>query len=390
MGEQPLPGDRDESMDEDLLFVVEDMEDETAQKPARATPPARGAPRGSPRRSESAAARVERTSDPARVIVGSKKPLNPLYGKMMKYGALIAAGAVLIAVVPYLLGILGRMHWGHAPSGEGAAVRPSAHVAAAHPAPQPDTTEPVASDAPPETSATPDALAAAASADGAPPDPAAPSGGESSAAAAAAAPAQPSAPGAHAQSIDEFLAQLDDQERAHLETQSKAAAGSDDAQSTAQSRETIIELKNGSHFRGMVKKMTDDQVILSYAHGTYTFARADLSRIIPPGSREYLPLDTFPEALVKLKAGGRFKAHVLKDSDDRIVLGFDAGKLTFKKSDVESIEYERPDDAPFKAELPKFEFPKADQEEPPGPPQSSSNQDAVPAGDGGQAPQRAN
>lgn len=360
------PSDREGGIDDDLLFVVEDLVDDAAQKPTRA--PAHRAGARAPRRAEPKAERVLRGPQEVRVIIGSKRPRNPLYGKLARHAALLVAVAILVMLAPRGLGLLEHTRWARSRHGQQAA----APAAVVHKAPPPATAQHVADGdqasapsaeaqggdaAPPSRNQT---LAEAASSELA----------AASSAAITTAPAgeQTSEKTAKAssnpreQTIDEFVAQLNTEQRSSLEAPPAEEPASE--ATTTQSHDTIVELKNGSHFRGTVKKMTDEQVILAYAHGQYTFARADLSRIIPPGSREYLPLETFPEAVVRLKGGGRFKAHVLKDSEASIVLGYSAGKLTFPRSEVEAIEYAKPDDAPFKAELPKFDFPEPAKTEP--------------------------
>ncbi|MEW6742599.1 MAG: hypothetical protein AB1486_07555 [Planctomycetota bacterium] len=103
--------------------------------------------------------------------------------------------------------------------------------------------------------------------------------------------------------------------------------------------ETIVELKNGNYFKGKIKKLSDDAITLYYDKGEYTFSMLELKQIVPPGSREYLPLDRFPEASVCLANGSRFRGRVIKDDEEKIVVGYPAGRLTFRRADVREIDY---------------------------------------------------
>jgi hypothetical protein len=328
-----LPNDGSESVDEDMLFVVEDADD-SSPRPSRASSASRATAKPKERTTSTRLPTGE-----SRVIVGSKKPHNPLYGKIAKHGLWAMGIAILCVLTPPAVTWLQSRHWT-------SLVHKIETVAQApQPAQTPESdpgidesngdSQPLLGDATP-----------------APQSEAATLMQETTAA---------TTPAVEQPSIDEYLAKLDPQELENIE-KNKEPEG--DAQGTTQDdakrperEDTIIELKNGSQFRGLLKKMTDDQITLSYAKGQYTFTRAEVSHIIPPGSREYQPYSAFPEAMVRLKRGGSFRAHVLKDSSDRVVLGYAAGKLTFTRAEVADIKYVVPDEAPFSATLPHFEVP---------------------------------
>jgi len=326
-----LPNDGSESVDEDMLFVVEDTDD-SSTRPSRGS----SAPRPAARPKERTTSTRLPTGE-SRVIVGSRKPYNPVYGKIAKHGLWVLGVAILAALTPHAVTWVQSRHW--------TSLVHKIETVAQAPTQTPESdpgfdasagdSQPLLADATPE-----------------PPSEATTLVQETAAA---------TTPPAEQPSIDEYLAKLDPRD---LEDMEKNKVPEGDSQGTAQDdakrperEETIIELKNGSQFRGLVKKMTDDQITLTYAKGQYTFTRAEVSHIIPPGSREYQPYSAFPEAMVRLKRGGSFRAHVLKDSSDRVVLGYAAGKLTFTRAEVADIKYVIPDEAPFSATLPHFEVP---------------------------------
>src|SRR5262245_36030664 len=100
-----LPNDGSESVDEDMLFVVEDVDDSSSSRSGRgsAAPRAPARPRG-----ETTASTRAPTGE-SRVIVGSLKPRNPLYGKLAKHGAWVAGLAILCLLAPYALTWIGKL-----------------------------------------------------------------------------------------------------------------------------------------------------------------------------------------------------------------------------------------------------------------------------------------
>jgi hypothetical protein len=354
-----LPNDGSESVDEDMLFVVEDV-DESSTRPTRAASAARPPSKG---KRPDASASTRLPTGESRVIVGSRKPRNPLYDKLAKHAPWAVGVIILCLLAPRAVIWIENMHWRSlAQKIETVTHRPQ-------PAPEPD--EGADASTAPGSDGSDTALAAETPAATLMEQAAASPGTETSAA---------------SPSLDEYLSKLDDKERADLHavasepTEEEPTEQAKDEDRHPEREETIIELKNGHQFRGMVKKMTDDQITLSYAKGQYTFARADVNQIIPPGSREYQPIESFPEAFVRLKRGSAcFRAHVLKDSSDRVVLGYAAGKLTFARAEIADIKYVVPDEAPFTATLPHFELPAPPPEEDKASDDDSSSSDGASA-----------
>src|SRR5262245_60809108 len=100
-----LPNDGSESVDEDMLFVVEDTDDSSPRASRGST-----APRAAARPKERTTSSRLPTGE-SRVIVGSRKPHNPLYGKLAKHGLWVLGVAILAGLTPHAVTWLQGRHW---------------------------------------------------------------------------------------------------------------------------------------------------------------------------------------------------------------------------------------------------------------------------------------
>src|SRR5262245_2841537 len=103
-----LPNDGSESVDEDMLFVVEDADD-SSTRPSRGANAPRAAASARPKGPKTTSTRLP--TGESRVIVGSRKPHNPIYGKIARHASWVLGVAILCALAPHAVTWLGSRHW---------------------------------------------------------------------------------------------------------------------------------------------------------------------------------------------------------------------------------------------------------------------------------------
>ena len=96
--------------------------------------------------------------------------------------------------------------------------------------------------------------------------------------------------------------------------------------------ESLVELKNGNHFKGHIAVVQNDHIVLSFSYGTIQIPRRDLNHVVPSDSRNDLPLDEYRSGIVRLKNGNRLTGKILKTTDDRVVLGFPSAQIVIPRT----------------------------------------------------------
>jgi len=98
--------------------------------------------------------------------------------------------------------------------------------------------------------------------------------------------------------------------------------------------EIIVSLKNGNSFQGVLRKATEDALVLKVYNGEVTLAKDVLAGILPPESPEYLPASSFPEGFVEFENGNRLWGRILLSNDDRVILDLSGARLVFPRPSV--------------------------------------------------------
>ena len=105
--------------------------------------------------------------------------------------------------------------------------------------------------------------------------------------------------------------------------------------------EIAIELLNGHFFKGRIRKIDDTSITLYYDRGEMTFDFEELKGFTPNDAPEVQPLESLPIADVYLQNGSRFTGRVVVQTLERVVVKSSAGRLTFRASDVEDIQWHK-------------------------------------------------
>jgi len=107
--------------------------------------------------------------------------------------------------------------------------------------------------------------------------------------------------------------------------------------------ESLVELKNGNHFKGHMKRIDSDFLYLSFSYGTIKIPKGDLNQIVPSGSAGDLPLEAYQMGIVYLRNGNRLTGKIIKAAEDRVILGFPSAQIIIPRSAIKpeplSIEY---------------------------------------------------
>lgn len=107
--------------------------------------------------------------------------------------------------------------------------------------------------------------------------------------------------------------------------------------------ESLVQLKNGNHFKGKIDAVDDRSLTVAFAFGKMKIPQSDLNQIVDPSASDYLPLRAFKTGVVHLKNGNRLTGKIMKVTTDRVILGFPSAKIVVSraalKNGLDSIEY---------------------------------------------------
>lgn len=107
--------------------------------------------------------------------------------------------------------------------------------------------------------------------------------------------------------------------------------------------ETLVQLKNGNHFKGRVVDVTPDALTMEFTYGKMKIPQRDLHDVVDQSSKRDLPLDSYRTGIVHLKNGNRLRGKVVEVTAERIVLGFPSARIVVSRDAVrdgeQGIEY---------------------------------------------------
>ena len=111
--------------------------------------------------------------------------------------------------------------------------------------------------------------------------------------------------------------------------------------------ESLVELKNGNHFKGYINGINKKYLSLAFSYGTILIPRGDLNQIIPTSSNDYRSSEGYRMGIVSLRNGNRLSGKILKVKNDRVVIGFPSAQIIIPRSAMvpgnKAIEYTEAD-----------------------------------------------
>jgi len=114
--------------------------------------------------------------------------------------------------------------------------------------------------------------------------------------------------------------------------------------------ESLVELKNGNYFKGRIHHLSQQALTMAFAYGRIRIPMGELLQIVPRGSPDYLPLGSFPEAAIRLANGNRLTGRVLKETGDRVILGYPSARIVVSRSAIAEVQVlSAPDEDPTAA-----------------------------------------
>jgi hypothetical protein len=102
--------------------------------------------------------------------------------------------------------------------------------------------------------------------------------------------------------------------------------------------ESLVELKNGNYFKGRIHQLSQEALTMSFAYGRIRIQMEELLQIVPRGSPDYLPLGSFPEAAIRLANGNRLTGRVLKETGDRVILGYPSARIVISRAAIAEVQ----------------------------------------------------
>ncbi len=102
--------------------------------------------------------------------------------------------------------------------------------------------------------------------------------------------------------------------------------------------EAIVELSNGYHFRGRIKRIRNEQLTLADGAAEYTFDLSEV-RVLSSSEPEFRRVDELPQASVTLLNGQRLRGRLLKETEQHVVLVFEAGQILVPRGDIRQLSY---------------------------------------------------
>ncbi len=107
--------------------------------------------------------------------------------------------------------------------------------------------------------------------------------------------------------------------------------------------ETLVQLKNGNHFKGRVVDVTPVALTMEFTYGKMKIPQKDLHDIVDQSANRDLPLDSYRTGIVHLKNGNRLRGKVIEVTVERVVLGFPSARIVVSRDAVrdgeQAIEY---------------------------------------------------
>ncbi|MBN2490800.1 MAG: hypothetical protein JXQ29_08130 [Planctomycetes bacterium] len=111
--------------------------------------------------------------------------------------------------------------------------------------------------------------------------------------------------------------------------------------------ESLVELRNGNHFRGDIVTVGEESLTMAFPYGTIRIPRQDLNQVLPPGTGGDLPLDQYRTGIVRLRNGNRLSGKIVTVTDDRVVLGFPSAQIVVPRTVMaetdDALEYTEAD-----------------------------------------------
>jgi hypothetical protein len=120
------------------------------------------------------------------------------------------------------------------------------------------------------------------------------------------------------------------------ETTSKSSSTKGDAQHGHD--DTIVELVNGSTFRGQILRTRGSHLTLRVGAGEIGFDLAEVT-LLDSTAPEYRRAEQMPEASVVLTSGHRLRGRLMKQTPERVFLVVDNGEVVFPRTDVRDVSF---------------------------------------------------
>jgi hypothetical protein len=107
--------------------------------------------------------------------------------------------------------------------------------------------------------------------------------------------------------------------------------------------ESLVELKNGNHFKGNIVKVGEKFLSMKFSFGTIRIPKSDLNKVVPTQLGDDSNLESFRSGIVRLRNGNRLSGKVVKVTEDRVVLGYPSAQIVVPRSAMipgpEAVEF---------------------------------------------------
>lgn len=107
--------------------------------------------------------------------------------------------------------------------------------------------------------------------------------------------------------------------------------------------ESLVELKNGNHFKGVIIEVNESFITMKFSYGKMRIPKRDLNQVVPTTHADLQPLDSYRTAIVHLGNGNHLRGKVVKVAEDRVVLGFPSAQIIVPRSAMaareDAVEY---------------------------------------------------
>jgi len=107
--------------------------------------------------------------------------------------------------------------------------------------------------------------------------------------------------------------------------------------------ESLVELKNGNHFKGNIVKVGEKFLSMEFSFGTIRIPKSDLNKVVPTQLGDDGNLESYRSGIVRLRNGNRLTGKVLKVTEDRVVLGYPSAQIVVPRSAMipgpEAVEF---------------------------------------------------
>ncbi len=104
------------------------------------------------------------------------------------------------------------------------------------------------------------------------------------------------------------------------------------------SGDTVIQLANGHVFKGRIKRIRGNELTLTDGRAEFTFDLTEIA-ILDPSSPEYRQWGELPSASVMLHNGQRLRGHLVMETVEHVVLGFENGRISVPRNDVAHLSF---------------------------------------------------